>query len=136
EPDVLAKCRTPPPAAQGRGGPGRAGPAQVNTGARDYTVMEIPGVVAAGAKWKTIWEEPGSNADGLAATKDGGILIAENDKSDVVKLDRNGKASVVYRDTNTGGALSFNAKGELFIAERALNPAVWQLEPKRRMFAN
>jgi gluconolactonase len=99
-------------------------------------VKDIPGVISAGAQWKTIWEEPGNNADGLAATKDGGLLLAQNDKSDVVKLDRNGKATIVYRDTNTGGALSFNAKGELFIAERALNPAVWQLEPKRRMFAN
>ena len=139
EPDVLAKCKTPPPAAQGRGGPGapgRGAPAAANPGPREYTVTAIPGVVAAGAQWKLLWEEPGNNADGLAATKDGGILIAQNDKSTVVKLDKNGKASVVYKDTNTGGALSFNARGELFIAERALYPAVWRLEPKRALFAN
>src|SRR5262245_42400265 len=124
EPDVLAKCKTPPPAAQGRGGPGgRGGNQQPNPAPREYSVKGIAGVVAAGAQWKTIWEEPGNNADGLAATKDGGILIAQNDKSAVVKLDRNGKATVAYRDTNTGGALSFSAKGQLFIAERALNPA-------------
>ncbi len=135
EPEVLARCKTPPPPAQGRGrGPGA--PGQPNAAPREYAVKAIAGVVAAGAQWKTIWEEPGNNADGLAATKDGGILIAQNDKSDVVKLDRNGKASVVYRDTNTGGALSYNAKGALFIAERALNPAVWQLEPKRQRLAN
>jgi len=139
EPDVLAKCKTPPPAPQGRGGPGglgRGAPAAAAAGPREYTVTEIPGVVASGAQWKVLWEEPGNNADGLAATKDGGILIAQNDKSDVVKLDRSGKASIVYKDTNTGGALSYNAKGALFIAERALNPAVWQLEPKRTMLAN
>jgi gluconolactonase len=135
EPDVLAKCKTPPPAAQGRGGPGR-GAAEPNPGPREYSVKAIAGVVAAGAQWKVLWEEPGNNADGLAATRDGGLLIAQNDKSDVVRLDKNGKPSVVYRDTNTGGALSFNARGALFIAERALNPAIWQLEPKRVMLAN
>jgi sugar lactone lactonase YvrE len=139
EPEVLAKCKTPPPAQQGRGGPGpqgRGAPTAANAGPREYSVKEIPGVVAAGAQWKVLWEEPGNNADGLAATRDGGILIAQNDKSLVIKLDKSGKASVVYADTNTGGALSFNAKGELFIAERALNPAIWRLEPKRTMFAN
>jgi gluconolactonase len=135
EPDVLAKCKTPPPAAQARGGPGR-GAAAPNPAPREYSVKEIAGVISAGAQWKMLWAEPGNNADGLAATKDGQLLIAQNDKSAVVKLDRNGKASVVYRDTNTGGALSFNAKGALFIAERALNPAIWQLEPTRKLFAN
>jgi len=136
EPEVLARCKTPPPAPQGRGGPGRGAPAAANAGPREYTVAEIPGVVAAGAQWKLLWEEPGNNADGLAATKDGGILIAQNDKSDVVTLDRHGKASIVYKNTNTGGALSYNAKGALFIAERALNPAIWQLEPRQKLFAN
>ena len=136
EPDVLAKCKTPPPVAQGRGAPGRGGNQAPNPNPREYTVKEIPGVISGGAQWKTVWEEPGNNADGLAATKDGGILIAQNDRSDVVKLDRSGKATIAYRDTNTGGALSYNAKGALFIAERALNPAIWQLEPKRQMLAN
>ena len=135
EPEVLAKCKTPPPAPQGRGG-GRGGNQAPNPNPREYAVKEIPGVISGGAQWKTMWEEPGNNADGLAATKDGGILIAQNDKSDVVKLDKNGKASVAYKDTNTGGALSYNAKGQLFIAERALNPAIWELAPKHRMLAN
>src|SRR4029077_11824826 len=116
EPDVLAKCKTPPPVAQGRGAPGRGGNQAPNPNPREYAVKEIPGVISGGAQWKTVWEEPGNNADGLAATKDGGILIAQNDKSDVVKLDKNGKATIVYRDTNTGGALSYNVKGALFIA--------------------
>ena len=136
EPEVLAKCKTPPLAAQGRGGPGGRGSQAPNPAPREYSVKGIAGVIAAGVRWKTIWEEPGNNADGIAATKDGGILIAQNDKSDVVRLDKNGKASVVYSDTNTGGALSYNSKGQLFIAERALNPAIWELAPRRRMLAN
>src|SRR3954470_23093668 len=66
EPDVLAKCKTPPPAAAaGRGGPGRGNQA-TSPAPREYAVKDIPGVVAAGAQWKLLWEEPGNNADGLA----------------------------------------------------------------------
>jgi gluconolactonase len=157
EPEVLAKCRNPPPApgnagrgpaAAGVAGPGGA-PAQAavaapargaggggNAGPRDYTVTAIAGVVAAGQQWKVLWSDTGNNADGIVGTDDGGLLIARNDKSDVVKLDKDGKVSSVYMDTNTGGALSINSKGELFIAERALNPAIWQLAPRRRLLAN
>src|ERR1019366_6205310 len=85
EPEVLAGCKTPPPPARGGGrGPGGAGgqgrgrgPAEP-TGPRDYTVTEIPGVIAAGQKWKDIWQVSGNNADGIIGTKDGGILIAQN----------------------------------------------------------
>src|SRR5215472_14571642 len=66
EPEVLAKCKTPP-AAQGRGGPGGRGNQAPNPTPREYSVKAIAGVIAAGAQWKTIWEEPGNNADGLAA---------------------------------------------------------------------
>ena len=59
-------------------------------------MTEIPGVIAAGRQWKEIWQVDGNNADGIIATKDGGLLIAQNDKSDVVKLDKNGKISVAY----------------------------------------
>ncbi len=81
--------------------------------------MGIPGVVAAGQQWKEIWVVDGNNADGIIATNDGGLLIAQNDKSDVVKLDRNGKTSVAYTGTNTGGSLAMNSKGALFLANRA-----------------
>jgi len=83
-----------------------------------------------------VWETTGNNADGIVGTDDGGLLIAQNSNSAVVKLDKSGGASVAYRDTNTGGALSMNTKGALFIAERALNPAVWQLAPQRKLLAN
>jgi sugar lactone lactonase YvrE len=78
----------------------------------------------------------GNNADGIIATNDGGLLIAQNDKSDVVKLDKNGKTSVAYMGTNTGGSLAMNSKGTLFIANRGLNPSIDELAPQRRMLAN
>jgi gluconolactonase len=78
----------------------------------------------------------GNNADGIIATKDGGILIAQNDKSEVVKLDKDGKTSVIYSGTNTGGSLATSSKGVLFIANRGLNPSIDELAPQHKMLAN
>jgi gluconolactonase len=99
-------------------------------------VTEIPGVVAAGQQWKEIWQVDGNNADGIVATSDGGLLIAQNDKSDIVKLDKDGKTSVAYLGTNTGGSVAMNSKGHLFIVNRGLNPSIEQLTPQRKTLAN
>ena len=136
EPEVLKACKTPPPARGGRGPARGAAPPPAATGPREYSVTEIPGVIAAGQKWKEVWQVDGNNADGIGGTKDGGLLIAQNDKSDVVKLDKNGKTSVAYMGTNTGGSLAMNSKGALFVANRGLNPSIEQLAPKRQTLAN
>jgi sugar lactone lactonase YvrE len=99
-------------------------------------VTEIPGVIAAGQKWKSVWTGTGNNADGIIATKDGGILAAQNTNSDVMQIDKNGMVSFPYKDTNTGGAVSMNKKGALFAVSRGLPQAVLQLAPKRQIFAN
>lgn len=127
---ALAACKNPPRKMPPIHWPASGPPP------RDYTVTEIPGVIAAGQHWKFLWQEAGNNGDGIVATFDGGLLIAQNDNSDVVKLDRNGKASVVFRDTHTGGALSMNSKGALFIDERGLNPAIWELSPRHKLLAD
>ncbi len=139
---LIATCRTPPPAGRGRGGAGarggaagRGGPA-APAGIREYTVKEIPGVVAAGQRWTFLWQEAGNNGDGILGTDDGALLIAQNDNSKVLKLDANGKASVAYSDTHTGGALSMNPKGALFIVERGLRANVTQLAPQRKILAD
>lgn len=136
EPDALKTCKVPPPARTGRPPGPRPGAAAAAPGPKEYTVTEIPGVVAAGEKWKEIWEVDGNNADGIIATKDGGILIAQNDNSDVVKLDKNGKTSVEYVETNTGGALAMNSKGALFVNNRGLNASIEELAPQRKTLAN
>jgi gluconolactonase len=136
EPDVLKACKTPPPARGGRGGGGRGPAPAAAPGPKEYTVTEIPGVVAAGQQWKEVWQVDGNNADGIIATKDGGLLIAQNDKSAVVKLDKDGKASEAYTGTNTGGSVATNAKGALFVANRGLNPSIEQLAPTRKTLAN
>ena len=135
---LIATCKTPPP---GRGGgPGRAGgrgPAPaLAPGPRDYTITEIPGVIAGGERWKFVWQEAGNNGDGIVGTNDGGLLIAQNDNSRVVKLDKNGRPSVVYADTHTGGSLSINKKGDVFIVQRGLKSGILQLAPRRRQLAN
>ena len=136
---LIKTCKTPPPAGRGRGGGGAAGrggaPAPV-PGIRDYKVDGIPGVIASGQRWNFIWQELGNNGDGIVGTDDGGLLLAQNDNAKVLKLDKNGKPSVVYSDTHTGGALSMNKKKALFIVERGLRANVTQLAPQRRILAD
>ena len=137
EPEVLAKCKTPP--APPRAGAARVGgpPSVVgNPMAREYTVTAIPGVIAAGQRWKMSWQGMGNNADGILGMDDGSVWIAQNDNSDILKVDRNGNASVIYKDTNTGGAVAITSRGVVYVAERGLNPAIFQLAPTRKVFAN
>jgi gluconolactonase len=136
---ILAGCKNPLPPPQRPAAPpsgASGGPPPPPPGPRDYTVTEIPGVIAAGQQWKFVWQQLGNNGDGIIASADGGLLIAQNDSSAVVKLDKSGNPSVVYTDTNTGGALSMNTKGALFILERGVNSSVVQLAPVRKTFAN
>ena len=75
--------------------------------------------------------------DGPIAADNGTVLFANNDASNVMQLDPStGLAKIVYRDTNTGGAVSRGKNGELFVAERGLGSSIEELEPQRKMFAN
>ena len=122
-----AACLPGQTPARGRG----AAQAQ---GAREVTVREIPGVIAADAKWTLVWQgtgdstggEPvpeitrvhGGNADGILGTSDGGLLFAQEQTNEVMKLDRAGKVSVFLRDTHGTGALAVDSKGRVFGVER------------------
>ncbi len=128
---VTANCKTPP---AGRAGGAR--PAAPRPEHRAYAVTAIPGVIAAGQTWKSVWTGTGNNADGPVATPDGGMLFAQNSNSRVMKLDANGGVSFPYSDTNTGGALAMNKQGALFIVQRGLPQEIWQLAPARRLLAN
>jgi gluconolactonase len=132
---LIATCKTPPPPRGG--GPGRGGRgAQPAPGERTYTVTAIPGVIAAGQQWRFLWQEAGNNGDGIVGTDDGALLIAQNDKSVVLRLDADGRTSVVHTDTHTGGSLSISKKDEMFIVSRGLKTAIMQLAPRRRVLAN
>ncbi|HEX5279466.1 MAG TPA: SMP-30/gluconolactonase/LRE family protein [Micropepsaceae bacterium] len=84
---------------------------------KQVTVTAIPGVIAAGAQWKLVWQGP-DNADGLVGTKDGGILFAQEQPSTVGRLDRNDKFSIFAADTHGTGALAIDYKGRVIGAER------------------
>src|SRR6185503_11456426 len=75
--DLIKTCKVPPPAAPGRGGAAKGGPAKgqekgpaaaAAAGPNDVTSTAIPGVIAAGQKWKEAWKVEGNNADGIVAT--------------------------------------------------------------------
>ena len=129
-----ARTRRHRPSARRR--PGQGAPPALPPGPRDYAITEIPGVIAAGQQWKFVWQQLGNNGDGIIGSPDGGLLIAQNDNSAVVKLDKNGNASVVYTDTNTGGALSMSTNGALFIDERGVNPSIVELAPTHKTLAD
>jgi gluconolactonase len=84
-------------------------------GARDVTA--IPGVVAAGATWTIAWQGT-DNADGIVGTSDGGLLFAQEQPSQISKLDVNDRVSVFLRDTHGAGALSIDATGRIIAVER------------------
>jgi gluconolactonase len=136
EPGVLSACKNPPPAPQRPPGPPPGSAAAPATGPRESKVTEIPGVIAAGQQWNFVWQQLGNNGDGIIASPDGGLLIAQNDSSAVVKLDKDGHATVVYTDTHTGGALSMSTKGALFIDERGVNPSIVELAPVHKTLAD
>jgi sugar lactone lactonase YvrE len=141
-PAVLAKCKTPPPLNSARlkqVADANADPANAGAPAEWAPLPaspSIPGVIAAGQNWKVVWSWEGNNADGPIAADDGTMLFANNDASNVMKVDpATGMATVLYRDVNTGGALSRSKNGALFIAERGLGMGIEQLEPQRKILA-
>jgi sugar lactone lactonase YvrE len=130
---IWKTCKNPPTSPLRAPGPPPSGPVE---GVRDAKITAIPGVIAADAQWNFVWQQLGNNGDGIIGTSDGGLLLAQNDSSAVVKLDKEGHASVIYKDTNTGGALSISTKGAIFIVERGVNPTVTELAPERKTFAD
>ena len=129
----MAGCRTPP----------KPFAIPVST-ATEPPVLEfpgpsaaIPGVIAAGRSWTTVWAWEGNNVDGPIAAENGAMLFANNDAGNVMWLDpATGRAKVLHDKVNTAGAVSRSRNGALFVAERGLPEAVVQLEPRRRLLAN
>jgi gluconolactonase len=134
---LTAMCRTPPRAPGRRGGGATAANTEPPPAPALPATVAIPGVLAAGQAWKVVWSWEGNNADGLIAGDDGSILFANNDASNVMKLDpATGLATILFDRTNAGGALSRSKNGALFLAQRGLGGGIEQLEPTRRKFAN
>lgn len=139
---ALSAIAAPQPAGGGRK-QGFAQPAP----AREATVSEIPGVVAAGAKWTLAWQGA-DNADGIVGTTDGGLLFAQEQPSRVSRLDPDGKLSVFLENTHGTGALAIDSTGRILGVERTCTDpggkpdqcteatAVAMLAPERKILAD
>jgi gluconolactonase len=117
-------------------------------GERAAVVTAIPGVIGADAKWEIVWADF-ETADGMVGTPDGGVLFAQEQTDTVRKLDAGGKEFVWVRDTRGAGAVSLDAQGRLFAAQRTCTdtarpfstncqepPMISMLLPERRMLTN
>ena len=103
---------------------------------REATVTAIPEIIAAGAQWKQVWQTPGNNADGIVATKDGGLLLAQEDLNQVTKIDANDHPSVFLSSTHGVGSVSIDHKGRVLGVERMVPMAVAYLVPEHRVLAD
>ena len=132
----IATCKNHHPVIRNAGAAGgRPAPAGPPAYQGPAEVQAIPGVIAAGEHWRSVWHESGNNADGIVATP-AGVLVAQQDSSDVVLVNSAGHAKVVYKDTNTGGAVSINKHRQTFIVERGLHQAIQEVAPDRKLLAD
>ncbi len=97
---VIFSCLLISTVTLGQQGRGRGG-GQPARGLMDVTVEAIPGVVAAGAEWSSVWSGWGIVADGIMGTSDGSLLVAQEDLNTVMKLDTNDQASVFIANTRS-----------------------------------
>src|SRR5262245_44909770 len=84
---------------------------------REYAVKEIPGVIAAGAKWQVAWQGT-DNADGPIGTPDGGIAFAQEQPSTIGKIDKDDHFSILLRGTHGAGSLGIDRQGRMIAVER------------------
>ncbi len=95
---ITARCKTPLPPPRVRGGGAAAASTEAPPAPALPATEAIPGVLAAGQAWKVMWSWEGNNADGPIAGEDGSLLFANNDASNVMKLDpATGLAAVPLR---------------------------------------
>ena len=127
---------------------GQASGQTLLAGERAAVVTAIPGVIAPDAKWELVWADF-ETADGIVGTPDGGVLFAQEQTDTIRKLDAKGKEFVYVKDSQGAGAVSLDAQGRLFAAQRACTdtarafsaacaelPMISMLLPERRMLAN
>ena len=84
---------------------------------KEVTITEIPGVIAANSQWKIAWQGT-ATADGMAGTKDGGLLMAQEQTNHINKLDKNDKFSVFLSTPHGPGAVAIAKNGQIYTVER------------------
>lgn len=115
---------------------------------RDVSVKAIPGVVAAGAKWTKVWQQAGNSADGILAEPNGSVIVAQEDYDTVLRIEGDGKSSVLVSGAKGVGSLSMDRNGNLFGALRTERPgstkpdkdsivnAIVELSPERKIISD
>lgn len=81
------------------------------------TIIALPGIIAANSQWKMVWHGT-ATADGIAGTKDGSILFAQEQTNSIGKIDKNDKFSKFLSTSHGPGAVAFGPSGQLFAVER------------------
>ncbi len=100
---------------------GEAWPRQQNSQTeqlpRNVTITAIPEVIAARAQWQQVWQGT-TNADGIVATADGGLLFAQEQPSTIRKLDVNDYDYAYAKDTHGAGTAVIDSQGRVVAAQR------------------
>ena len=133
----VALALSAPAAAQGQPAP----EAQVD-------IAAIPGVISGDAQWQTFWEGP-MIVDGMTAADDGGLLFAQEQSNSIIKVWPDGQWWVQWPFVAGAGAVSIDAQGRVFAADRSctdpglgLGPSctiparIVQLVPERKVIAD
>ncbi|MEQ1884570.1 MAG: SMP-30/gluconolactonase/LRE family protein [Bryobacteraceae bacterium] len=114
---------------------------------KDVTVTEIPGVIAAGAKW-TIAYQSAENSDGITASPDGGLLFAQEQSSHINKLDGRDQFSTYLTNGHGVGGVAVGPRKKIYAVERTCtdpgqkpdeckeNTAISTLTPMRKILAD
>lgn len=81
------------------------------------SITEIKDVIAADAKWQQVWQ--GTDHTGsIVGTSDGGVLFAQEQAGNVVKLDKNDKMSVYVEEAHGALALALDSKNRVYAIQR------------------
>lgn len=110
-------------------------------------IAAIPGVVSGGAQWTPFWSGP-MIVDGMAADADGNVLFAQEQSNSIIKVWPDGRSWVQWPFVAGAGAVSIDAQGRAFAADRSctdpglgLGPnctilsKIVQLTPERKTIA-
>ena len=86
--------------------------------------------------WEVVWHWEGNNADGLIAANGGVVLFANNDASNVMRLDpATGRASIAHDKINTGGRPVAQERRAVPRVP-GTQPGILQRKPQRKVFAS
>src|SRR6185436_6750862 len=85
---------------------------------QDVTSTAIPGVIAAGQKWKTAWQGE-ATADGMVGTDDGGVIVAQEQSNRIIKIDEKDNVTILLARSHGPGGLAIGPNGAIYAAERS-----------------